>query len=193
MKSILVVLLFALTPILAQTYEPLTGEERLKWFAKSTYGPRSLLFSGPFSAGWRTLRNRPEEWGPHWEGFGKRYGSRLLNNSLTNGLEGSLGAVWNEDPRYHRLGQGPVGRRFGAAFKQTWMSRYGDGSYRIGVARAIGITGGSFAQKLWMPDSITSNRDCAVRIGGGYAGRFLGNLFREFSPEIMRFAKRKKN
>lgn len=190
MKHLAILFPFGIVPVAAQSYQPLTAEERLKWFGKSTYGTRSLLISGPITSAWRTYRNRPEEWGPHWDGFGKRYSARLLNNSVTNGLEGSFGAVWNEDPRYFRLGQGSVGKRLGAAAKQTFLSRYGNGEYHFGAARAIGITGGAFAQKLWMPDSVTSNRDCAIRIGGGYLGQFFGNLAREFTPEIKRMLKR---
>ncbi|MFN0100868.1 MAG: hypothetical protein ACKV2U_02130 [Bryobacteraceae bacterium] len=193
MKCFPLILSVALLPLSAQNYKPLTAEERVKWFGVSTFGPRSLFISGPFTSAWRTYTNRPEEWGPHWGGFGKRYAARLLNNTVNNGVEASLGAVWNEDPRYFRLGEGSVGRRLGQAVKQTVMSRYGDGEYRFGFARAIGITGGSFGQKLWMPDSVTSNRDCVVRIGGNYAGQFVGNLFREFSPELLKKLKLKKN
>ena len=182
-----------LLPLAAQNFEPLTGEQRLQWFSRSTYGPRSLLISGPLTSAWRTYNNRPEDWGPHWEGFGKRYSARLLNNSVTNGLEGSFGAAWNEDPRYFPLGQGAIGKRLGSALKQTWMSRYGNGEYHFGAARAIGIVGGAFAQKLWMPESVTSNRACAINIGGGYAGQFFSNLLREFSPDLLKKLKRKKS
>lgn len=190
MKYFALIFLLGLLPAVAQNYQPLTADERLKWFGKATYGPRSLLISGPITSGWRTYRNRPEEWGPHWDGFGKRYGARLLNNSVTNGLEGSMGAIWNEDPRYFRLGQGPIKSRIGQVIKQSFFSRYGDGQYHFGAAKAIGIVGGAYAQKMWMPDSVTSNRDCAVRIGGGYLGRLFGNMVREFTPEIKRAFKR---
>ncbi len=191
MKYSPILLLLGLPLLPAQSYQPLTGEERLAWFAKSTYGPKSLLVAGPFSAAWRTAVNRPEEWGPHWEGFGKRYAARLGNNSITNGTEAALGAIWKEDPRYFRLGQGSVGKRLGSAFKQTWLARYGDGEYRFAAAKAIGITGASFAQKLYMPESVTSNRDCVLRIGSGYAGRFFGNLFREFGPDVFKKLKKR--
>jgi hypothetical protein len=193
MKHFSLLFLFAILPVCAQNYQPLTAEERFRWFGKVTYGPRSLLISGPVTSAWRTYTNRPDEWGPGWEGFGKRYGMRLVNNSVTNGLENSAGAIWKEDPRYFRLGQGPLRHRVRHAFMRTWMSRYGDGEYRFGAAKAIGLVGGAFAQKMWMPDSVTSNRDCLIRIGGGYSSRFLSNIVREFGPEIRKLMKRNKN
>ena len=191
MKHRLAIFLFTLLPLAGQNYEPLTVEERAKWFVRSTYGVRSLLVSGPITSAWRTQRNRPVEWGSHWDGFGKRYGARLINNTVTNGIEVSAGAIWNEDPRYFRLGTGSGGRRVGHALKLTFMSRYGDGEYHLGAAKAIGITGASFLQKVGMPDSVTSNRDCTVRIGSNYAGRFVGNFFREFGPDIKKKFKKK--
>ncbi|MBI2686307.1 MAG: hypothetical protein HYX27_08325 [Acidobacteria bacterium] len=192
MKGGILFVFSALAPLTAQDYSPLTGPERLEFFAKRSYGVKSLAVSGPILAGWRTLNNHPEEWGPHWDGFGKRYGARLVNNSVSNAAEISSGAIWGEDPRYFRLGQGGVKARLMQAVKQTAYSRYSDGQYHFGAAKAVGITTGSFYQKLWMPDSATSNSDCMVRIGTGYLGRFISNGFAEFGPGLLRKFKRKK-
>ena len=192
MKFSLLLLVVSLAPLAGQAYEPMTGQERLKWFAKTTYGPKSLFVSGPITAGWRTYTNRPEEWGPHWEGFGKRYGARLLSNTVTNGLEGSFGAIWKEDPRYYRTGEGPFKKRIGGVLKQVVMNRYGDGEFHFGAAKAIGIVGGAMATKLWMPGSITSNRDIISRFQSGYSGRLVGNFIKEFAPDLMKKFKKKK-
>src|SRR5882672_7947464 len=58
------------------SYRPITGPQRLNWAVKSTIGPVSLA-AGLFSAGFGTAMGRPREYGPHWEGFGKRYGMRF--------------------------------------------------------------------------------------------------------------------
>lgn len=175
--------------LLAQS--PMTREERMKWFAHSTFGKRSLLIGGPFSSGWRTYRNRPVEWHGTMEGFGKRYGMRLVNNSVTNGVEGLTGAAWGENPRYQRLGKGGAGARFGNAVKRTFVTDYEDGKTRFAFARAMGITTGAFVQNRWMPDSVATNRAALNRIGGGYLGRMVGNIFREFGPDLKKAVKRK--
>lgn len=187
MKFLAIVLLAL--PLSAQS--SMTGEERAKWFAHSTFGMRSLLISGPFSAGWRTYRNRPVEWGGSYEGFGKRYGMRLVNNSITNGVEGLAGAAWGENPRYQRLAKGGAGARFGNAVKRTFVTDYEDGKTRFAFARAMGITTGAFAQNRWMPDSMATNRAALNRVGGGYIGRMMGNIFREFGPDLKKIVKRK--
>ena len=42
----------------SRTYQPITGRQRLQWFAQSTAGPQSLA-AGLFSAGFGTAINRP--------------------------------------------------------------------------------------------------------------------------------------
>jgi len=68
---------------------------------KSTVGPVSLA-AGLFSAGFGTAMNRPREYDPHWEGFGKRYGMRLTGIATGNAMEATIGPLWGEDPRYFR-------------------------------------------------------------------------------------------
>ena len=71
-------------------YWPISPQQRFNWFAVSTGGPTNLLVAGPFSAGLSTAFNRPKEYGPHWEGFGKRYGMRLTGISTGNAMEAGL-------------------------------------------------------------------------------------------------------
>src|SRR6266851_4535621 len=53
-------------------YRMISGKQRIQWAALETFGPESLLM-GTFSAGIGTGRDTPEEYGPHWGGFAKRY------------------------------------------------------------------------------------------------------------------------
>lgn len=181
----------ALLPLYAQVYSPLTGEERMKFFVQDTFRLRSFLLSGPAVAAIRTLQDRPVEWDRNWEGFGKRYASRAAINTISNTTEIGLGAIWKEDPRYFPKAEGKISRRIGEAARQAVLSRYANGNYYFGAAKAAGMVAGSFTQKLYMPDSVISNRDCTVRIGGYYAGRFVSNLFEEFRPQIRKIFRRK--
>jgi len=85
---------FAQTP-----YQPITGRQRVKWVLVSPFEPESLL-RGLFSAGWGTAANTPREYGPHWDGFAKRYGMRFTGLITSKNMEAGLGAIWGEDPRY---------------------------------------------------------------------------------------------
>src|SRR5438128_12657658 len=74
-------------------YQAITGKERLNWFVFGTVGPQSLA-GGVISSAWGTLFNKPTEYGPHWEGFGKRYAMRLSGVSTGNAIEAGFGALW---------------------------------------------------------------------------------------------------
>ena len=67
----------------AAAYQPITGRQRLRWFVRSTIGPQSLA-AGMFTAGFGTAKNGPREYGPHWGGFGERYGMRLTGVATSN-------------------------------------------------------------------------------------------------------------
>jgi hypothetical protein len=187
------VFLTLLAPCLlpAQPYAPITASQRAKFFTDDTFGVRSLLIADPAVSAWRTWRGRPVEWGKDAEGFGKRYASRIAINAITNGTEVGLGAIWKEDPRYFPKTGGTLKARLAEAARQSVLSRYADGNYHLGAAKTAGIVAGSFSQKLFVPDSVTSNRDCSIRVVGYFGARFLSNLFEEFRPEIRKIFRRK--
>src|SRR5712671_2521671 len=83
------------------SFHAITNQGRVEWVVKGTLGPRSLAI-GIFTVGIQTAQNRPREYGPHWDGFGKRYGIRLVDVAVEHTMEASVGALWEEDPRYFR-------------------------------------------------------------------------------------------
>jgi hypothetical protein len=167
-------------------YKPITIAGRAKWFAVATVGPTSIFLAGPLSAGWGTLRDRPEEYGSSWEGFGKRYGMRLTGVSTTNAIDATLGAAWGEDPRYFRSPDQRFGPRVKHIVKATFMAPRVDGRWRPAYARYVGVVGSNFLSNTWRAQSENSAGDAAVRCVSGFAGRLAGNAFEEFWPTIKR-------
>ncbi len=192
MKCILALLVW-LSPLYAQTkipddvvpnYQPITGTERAKWFVVSTAGPNSLLLSGPLSAAWGTMLNSPPEYGPHWEGFGKRYGMRLTGISVGNAIEGGLGALWGEDPRYFRSPNRDFGSRVEHIIKTTFEAPGRDGRYRPAYARFAGNVGNNFLSNTWRTESENEASDAVIRCLWGVADRMGANALVEFWPDV---------
>lgn len=162
-------------------YEPITGQERLKWVLLSTVGPESLL-GGVFTAGIGTARNKPEEYGPHWEGFAKRYGMRFTGVATSNVMEAGLGSLWGEDPRYEvQIGK-PFGARFKSVFVQAVMARRRDGHFAPAYARFIAVPGNNFLSNTWRADSEATTNAALARTAYGFLGKVTGNAFAEFWP-----------
>ncbi len=175
----------ASTPTAILNYQPITGEERVKWVVFSTVGPKSLA-GGLISAGWGTLYNRPSEYGTHWEGFGKRYGMRLTGVSVSNTMEAGLGALWGEDPRYFRVAGQPFKSRVGHVVKWTFLAQNREGRTMPAYARYIAIPGNNFLSNTWRPDSEADVGHASLRTLLGFVGRMADNAFDEFWPDVNR-------
>jgi hypothetical protein len=169
----------------------INAQDRLRWILKSTLGPRNLT-AGLFVSGWGTWHNEPKEYGPHWDGFGKRYGLRLSVGGTSNVIEASLGSVWGEDPRYKRAEGQPVGRRLAHVFVSTFVTHDLNGNPMPAYARYIAVPSGNIISNMWRPDSQTAWSDVGVRVGMGFLSRIVGNAFSEFFPDLREHAFQKK-
>jgi hypothetical protein len=170
----------------ASTYQPITARLRFKWFAQSTIGPESLA-AGLFSAGFGTAINRPTEYGPHWDGFAKRYGMRLTGISTGNAMEAAFGSLWGEDPRYFRATGQPFRGRLKNVVVMTFAARQEDNSLAPAYARYLGNAGNNFLSNTWRAKSESGAGDAFVRIGLGFAGRMGSNAFAEFWPDARKY------
>ncbi len=162
---------------------PISAQERIDWVVKGTIGPASLT-GGLFSAGWGTLFDQPKTYGPHWEGFGDRYGMRLSGLAVSNTMEAGLGAIWGEDPRYTRDGGAPFSHRIGHAVKMTFLAENRNGNLMPAYARFIAIPGSNFLSNAWRAPGDDSAGNAAVRTGLGFFGRLGSNTFDEFWPDV---------
>jgi len=170
--------------LLATTYKPITGAERFRWAVRSTVGPRSLTM-GIVSAGWGTMLNNPEEYGPQWEGFGKRYGMRLTGVSTGNAMEAGVGAIFGEDPRYFRSG-GSFEDRWTQIVKMTVLAHRRDGSLAPAYARMGATLGNNFLSSTWRVESEKGAGQALIRSGLGVLGRMAGNAVTEYWPDLCR-------
>jgi hypothetical protein len=166
-------------------YLPVTRRQRLRWILTNSIGP-SHLIGGVFSAGFGTALDRPREYGPHWGGFGERYGIRLTGIVPGNIMEAEIGTLWGEDPRYFRVPDQALGARVRNVVMQTFKARRRDGTYAPAYARFIAEPGNNFLSNLWRADSEANTHDAILRTGEGFAGRMAANAFAEFWPDVNR-------
>ena len=164
-------------------YERISGKERLRWAVRGTLGPKSLL-AGVFTEGQATAQNSPKEYGPHWDGFGKRYGIRLTSVATSNTMEAGLGAIWGEDPRYVRSSDEAFKSRLGHVFLLTLSARNREGELRPAYARYIAIPGSNYLSNTWRADSVSNSSDAWERSGYAILGKLAGNAWSEFWPDI---------
>jgi len=173
-----------LKPVAAsEPYRPITARQRLRWTITNTIGPAHLA-GGTITSAFGTALDRPEEDGPHWGGFAERFGVRLTGVATSNVMEAGVGALWGEDPRYFREGDGPFRARIMSVIKQTFTARRPDGNFAPAYARFVAISGSNFLSNEWRPDSEANNHDAVLRTLEGFAGRMSSNAWSEFWPDV---------
>jgi hypothetical protein len=109
---------------------------------------------------------------------------RLTGIAVSNTMEGGLGAIWGEDPRYIRDAGAPFAHRLGHAVKMTFMAKDHEGKIVPAYARIIAVPGSNFLSNTWRPDSDATLDRAAIRTGLGFLGRFGSNTFEEFWPDV---------
>jgi hypothetical protein len=167
------------------TAEPFTMARRLRW---ATIGAVSMrrLSGNIVSAAIATGNDNPPEYGPHWEGFGRRIGQRVAMGATNRALEASIGALWGEDPRYVRARGRPMKSRMFNVVKMAFIARNPEGEFVPAYARYIAVTSNSFISNTWRPDSQATTGDAVRRIPLTFVNRMIGNAFVEFWPDITR-------
>src|SRR5580704_13886492 len=130
---------------------PITARQRAQWAISYTVGPQAILGEA-FVAGLGTWRDKPAEFGSHWDGFGKRAGADLSEAAVSHTMEAGLGAIWGEDPRYYRDAGAPMKNRLGHVLKMTFLARNRDGALMPAYARFIAIPSSSALANTWRPE-----------------------------------------
>jgi hypothetical protein len=176
-----------LTPLKSQEreapYRPITSQESLRWFINSTVGLPHRA-GGVFVSAFGTALDRPKEYGPHWEGFGDRYGMRIACSATGNAMEVGAGLLLREDPRYFRVPDRPFRSRTENVLQLTFAARGYDGSFGPAYARYAASFGNNFLSNTWRVHSEANAQHALLRTAGDFAGRMAANAWEEFWPDV---------
>ncbi len=168
----------------------MTQEQRLKWATFSSVGPPSLA-AGLFTSAYSTARNSPPEYGPHWDGYFKRQALRISGAATSSLMEAELGALWGENPRYHRATVTSSKGRVWHAVKTAFVSYDRNGKAMPAYARFIAVPTSNLIANRWRPDSQRTVGQTTENIALGFLSRMAANSFAEFWPDIRRKLRKK--
>jgi hypothetical protein len=173
------------SPTVEEPFRPLTTKERVYLFTYRSVEPTAFLKSA-VTAGIAQWRDSPPEWGQGMEGYGKRYGHRMVNRGVENAIGLGVALALREDGRYFRRPSGTVWQRIGNALSQTVTTRTVDGNLTFPGWRLAGSFGGQFVSNTWRPESQRGAGDTMIRGSISLSYDAASNVFKEFWPDIRR-------
>ena len=109
---------------------------------------------------------------------------READVAISNTIEAGLGALWGEDPRYFRAPHGSVRSRAAHAIKTVVLAPRPDGQFKPAWGRFAGNVVNNVIENAWLPPSVTTPGQTALRSANGCWGRLAGNLWDEFWPDV---------
>ncbi len=175
-------------PMFGMTYHynapPLTSKQKFRLMIKSATDPFIFVAVG-IQAGLSQAQDNFAEYGQGAEGYGKRYGAALADQTDSNFFSNFFYPVlFKQDPRYFRLGEGTKKHRIAQALEQEFVARKDSGGTTFHFSNVLGaLTAGSISNAYYPQNDrglgLTMSR-AAIALGYGC----LGNVLLEFWPDI---------
>lgn len=155
-----------------------TADKRFKKYVNSMFGPWSLG-RAVAAAGLSTWENKPEEWGPHWDGFGKRFASNMGRSVIKNTMMYGMDETFKLDSYYYRSEKRDWKSKVKNAMISPVIARRPDGTKVFGFPRVVSTYASSvIAAETWYPGTDWKdglrNGSMTLLFNGGY------NLLKEF-------------
>ncbi len=172
------------TIVVRPTPEPLTKRDRINWIVAGIASPRNLGMTALASAQTVVL-NQPDG-RIDMSSIGKQFVQRELDTAISRTVEGGLGALWDEDPRWRRSGRHGFWSRAGHAVQTVMLAPRADGHLAPAWGRLAGNVAANAAANAWLPPDQSNARETALRIADTLVSRLINNLWAEFWPDIQR-------
>jgi hypothetical protein len=174
---------------------PLTGGQKMRLAWRSAIDPYQFALAGFTSAiGQATdshssidsngFRHGYEQ---GWIGYAKRYGANFADQfdgtMIGNGI---FPAIFRQDPRYFRLGEGSKKRRFYYAALSTVRCKGDNGKWQVNYSNVLGNFASGGISNLYYPAAdrgfeLTAEQATLVTAEGVF-----GALLVEFYPDVMK-------
>jgi hypothetical protein len=160
---------------------PMTKRERLNWIVDGVAGPRNVAMTA-FSQTdvlWTTPDDQSRV-----ARFAKRFAQAEVSTAISRSVEGSLGAIWGEDPRTRHTHPAGFWPRTRHAAEGVMLAPRADGHLAPAWGRLAGTVASTVAANAWIPDDERTSRETAYRIGSALVSSLINRLWEEFWPDI---------
>ncbi len=138
-----------------------------------------------FNSGIDQAENSEARFGQGLAGYGRRLAANEASDTTGRLLsEFMLPTLLGEDPRYYRLGDGTIKRRFFHAVAHTFVAHRDSGAPMPNFSLWAGTTGGVLMSDVYHPGTTHGPGPIAMQVGINIAEDAGFDILREFWPEI---------
>jgi hypothetical protein len=163
---------------------PLTTQQKLQLMTRTLIDPFTFFAAG-LQAGIGQAQDSFAAYGQGSDGYAKRYGAAFADSADSNFFSNFVyPTLFKQDPRYFRLGEGPVKKRIFYAVESEFIARKDSGGHTFHFSNVLGaITAGTISNTYYPQADrgvgLTASR-AAIALGWGT----LGDELLEFWPDI---------
>ena len=160
---------------------PLSPGQKFRLAFRAVIDPANFALSGVF-AGVEQANNSFAGYGQGAQGFGKRYGASLADNTVGDLLGGAVFPVLlRQDPRYFYKGTGSFVSRALYALATAVICKGDNGKWQPNYSSILGDIGAGAVSNLYYPASDRNGAAATIEIGVLNAVEDgVGNLLQEF-------------
>jgi hypothetical protein len=172
-------------------YQPLTGWQKMTIAAKDSFDWPAYVTAAGFS-GLYQLENSNPSFGQGVAGYAHRfataYGDQMIGNMFQEGI---IPAVFHQDPRYFRLGEGTFRHRLFYALEQIMVARMDSGKKTFNFSEWGGAASAAAISNLYYPNSRDWD-DNLQKMVIACATDAFSNVGKEFWPDIKAYFHRRR-
>jgi hypothetical protein len=167
-------------------YAPLSVRCRFRLFLTSTYSPYTFA-SAAFQA---TEAQATGQW-PHYgggtQGWAKRLGATLANTESRRFIQGfALSTILHQDPRYFPSPKRKLFSRAWYSATRVVITKNDNGASTFNTSEFLGALFSSALQNTYYPRHDRTFGDTMNRFSGALSSDAIGDLLREFTPDMKR-------
>lgn len=187
-------------PRLAKYIEPgqqavhLSGWDKIELSGWEQVQPYSIS-TQILAAAWEHLLNGNPKYGSDKAGFGERVGAAAIRQtSQAVFSDGVLPALFHQDPRYYRKGEGSIMSRVAYSATRVIIIRGDSGNEQPNYSQVIGYAGAAALTMTYYPAISATWHDTSEGYAISLATAALGNQLHEFGPDVIKlvFHRKKK-
>ena len=168
------------------TYTPLSVRCKFSLFRTTTYSPYTFLSAG-FQATWAQAMGQWPHYGGGTQGWAKRFGTTLADTESRRFIQTfALSTILHQDPRYFPSHKRSLISRVWYATARVVVTRSERGDSTFNSSEFLGALFTSSLQNAYYPRHDRNVGETMNRFGGALSSDAIGDLLREFTPDMKR-------